>query len=159
MEITNKILEYLPLAYKNSADLEYFNFLIHSVQQNYEAENYHFALVALHMIYMGIVYHYIYGIFRADKERFKLVLIGFERFLENKNVDSFDNLSWHNFSIINEAQIFQFYKTVGVLDEDIKTFKNPVKKSLINFGKMKKKITYKMSLMMKMMLIVKSLVS
>lgn len=31
--------------------MDYFDFLIHSVEQNYEAENYHFAVVALHMIY------------------------------------------------------------------------------------------------------------
>ncbi len=126
MENTQEIFEYLPLAYKNTSDAEYFDFLIYSVQKNYEAKNYHFAVVALHMIYMGIVYHYIYGIFRADKKRFEYILIGSHDFLESKGVKDFENLSWHNFSIINESQIFQFYRAVGISKGDIKILKKPV---------------------------------
>jgi len=121
-----QIFEYLPLAYKNPSDLDYFNFLTHSVEQNYEIENYHFAIVALHMIYMGIVYHYIYGIFRADKKRFDYALIGFHEFLKNHGVNDCSNLSWHNFSIINESQIFQFYRAVGISKGDITLLKKPV---------------------------------
>jgi len=126
MDTAYQIFEYLPLGYKNPSDMDYFDFLIHSVQQNYEAENYHFAVVALHMIYMGIVYHYIYGIFRADKKRFEYVLIGFHDFLEKNKVKDFENLSWHNFSIINESQIFQFYRAVGISKGDISILKKPV---------------------------------
>ncbi len=68
METAYQIFEYLPIKYRNPSDADYFSFLVHSVDQNYHAENYHFAVVALHMIYMGIVYHYIYGIFRADQK-------------------------------------------------------------------------------------------
>ena len=65
MDTAQQIFEYLPLKYKNPSDTEYFDFLKNSVEQNCDAENYHFGVAALHMIYMGIVYHYIYGIFRA----------------------------------------------------------------------------------------------
>ena len=78
------------------------------------------------MIYIGIVYHYIYGIFRADKKRFEYVLIGFHDFLESKKVKDFENLSWHNFSIIKESQIFQFYRAVGISKGDITILKKPV---------------------------------
>ena len=77
MNTTYQIFEYLPLAYKKPSDLDFFDFLVHFVGQNYEAKNYHFAVVALYMIYMGIVYHYIYGIFWADKKCFEYALIGF----------------------------------------------------------------------------------
>jgi len=133
METSQQLFNYLPLHYKNSADLEYFDFLIHSVQQNYEAENYHFAVVALHMIYMGIVYHYIYGIFRANKKRFECVLIGFNKRLEQKagnrgGIKSIDDLSWHNFSVINEKEIFEFYISVGIKKDIIGNLKNPVER-------------------------------
>ena len=58
METAYQIFEYLPIKYKNPSDADYFSFLVHSIDQNYRAENYHFAVAALHMIYMGIVYHY-----------------------------------------------------------------------------------------------------
>jgi len=104
METAYQIFEYLPLKYKNSSDADYFSFLVHSVDQNYQAENYHFAVVALHMIYMGIVYHYIYGIFRADPKRFEYVLIGFHDRLQVKEID---NISWHSFSNENESTSFK----------------------------------------------------
>jgi len=129
MDTAQQIFEYLPLKYKNPSDTEYFNFLKNSVKQNYNAQNYHFGVVALHMIYMGIVYHYIYGIFRADKKRFEYVLIGFhDRLKDRAKVSNFDNLSWHNFSVIDEAPIFQFYRAVGIPHDQIGTLKSPVKK-------------------------------
>jgi len=125
METAYQIFEYLPLKYKNPSDADYFAFLVHSVDQNYQADNYHFAVVALHMIYMGIVYHYIYGIFRADKKRFEYVLIGFHDRLQIKEID---NISWHSFSNENESTIFQFYRTVGIPNDQIGNLKAPVKK-------------------------------
>ncbi len=131
MDTTYQIFEYLPLAYKNTPDAEYFDFLIHSVQQNYEAENYHFAVVALHMIYMGIVYYYIYVMFKANRKRFEYVLIGFHKTLEqkageNSGVKNIDDLSWHNFSTIKESIIFEFYKAVGIQKDKIGNLRAPV---------------------------------
>ncbi|MDA2922524.1 hypothetical protein MYX07_04645 [Patescibacteria group bacterium AH-259-L07] len=129
MDTAQQIFGYLPLKYKNPSDTAYFDFLVNSVEQNYEAENYHFGVVALHMIYMGIVYHYIYGIFRADKKRFEYILIGFHDWLKSRaGVSDFDNLSWHNFSVIDESTIFQFYRAVGIPHDQIGNLKSPVKK-------------------------------
>lgn len=125
METAYQIFEYLPIKYKNPSDTDYFAFLVHSVDQNHQAENYHFAVVALHMIYMGIVYHYIYGIFRADKKRFEYVLIGFHDKLQ---VNELDNISWHSFSNENESTIFQFYRAVAIPKDQIGNLKAPVKK-------------------------------
>ncbi len=125
METAYQIFDYLPIKYKNPSDADYFSFLAHSVDQNYLAENYHFAVVALHMIYMGIVYHYIYGIFRADPKRFEYVLIGFHDRLQVKEID---NISWLSFSNENESTIFQFYRAVGIPNDQIGNLKAPVKK-------------------------------
>jgi len=124
METAYQIFNYLPLKYKNPTDAEYFDFLVQSVEQNYEAQNYHFAIVALHMIYMGIVYQYTYGIFRADPKRFEYVLIGFHDHLQIRDINE---LSWHSFSNENESTIFQFYLAVGIPKDEIGKLKAPVK--------------------------------
>jgi hypothetical protein len=105
---------YIPLKFIRHTDSEYFEYLVRSLEHNYYAEYFNFALLPLHMIYMGIVYHYIYGIYKANHERFKCVMIGFER--DFKNID---NLSWQEFSKINERTIFDFYKAVGVPQDKI----------------------------------------
>lgn len=128
MEIAYQIFEYLPLKYKNPSDAKYFSFLINSVEQNYNFQNYHFAIVALHMIYMGIVYHYIYGIYRADKNRFEYVLIGFYDVLKKGKIKDFSEISWHVFSIINESTIFQFFRAVAFPNDKIGELNSPVKK-------------------------------
>jgi len=125
METAYQIFDYLPIKYKNPSDADYFAFLVHSVDQNYQAKNYHFAVVALHMIYMGIVYHYIYGIFRADPKRFEYVMIGFHDRLQVKELGK---ISWHSFSNEKESTIFQFYRAVGIPNDQIGNLKAPVKK-------------------------------
>ena len=125
MDNTQEIFEYLPLTYKNPSDAEYFNFLVYSVEQNLVAENYHFAFLALHMIFMGIIYHYIYALYRADPTKFDNILIGFHDHMESRGkVSDFSDLSWHNFSVINEASIVQFFRSVGLEKGDIKEIKN-----------------------------------
>ena len=125
MESAYQVFAYLPLKYKNPSDADYFVFLVHSVDQNHQAKNYHFAVVALHIIYMSIVYHYIYGIFLADKKQFEYVLIGFHNRLQVKELD---NISWHSFSNENESTIFQFYRSVSIPKDQISNLKAPVKK-------------------------------
>jgi len=125
MDIAYQIFEYLPIRYKNEKDLGYFEFLIKSVKSNYSAENYHFAFVGLHMIYMGVVYHSIYAMSQADSEQFENVLIGHHKTLEIR--DSSAIKSWYSFSRIRESTIFEFYRAVGIPHEEIKKLKAPVK--------------------------------
>ena len=124
METAYQIFEYLPLKYKNPSDTDFFSFPAHSIEQNYKAENYHFAVIALHMIYMGIVYYYIYGIFQADKKRFEYVLIGFHDKLQVKELA---NISRRSFANEKESTIFQFYRAVGIPNDQIGNLKAPVK--------------------------------
>lgn len=132
MDVVYQIFGYLPLKYKNPSDMEYFGFLAHSVEQNYEAKNYHFALVALHMIYMGAVYHYLFRIHLASPTKFNDTLIGFHHQLKEhrqkrkKIKVGNDEFSWHDFSSINEKTIFQFYRAVGLNEEKIGNLRKPV---------------------------------
>lgn len=125
MDIACQIFEYLPMRYKGR-DPEYFEFLIESVGSNYSAENYHFAFVGLHMIYMGIVYHSIYAISQADSGQFENVLIGHHNALNIR--DSSKVESWHSFSRINESTVFEFYRAVGIPPDKIGDLKAPVSK-------------------------------
>lgn len=124
METANEIFKYLPLQYKEPSDTVYFDFLKNSVIQNFEAENYHFALVALHMIYMGIVYQYIYGFYKSHPKRFSYTLIGFYKKLDIKKIT---DLTWHSFARENESTIFEFYRAIGVPVDKIGNLKTPVK--------------------------------
>ncbi|MDD9807942.1 MAG: hypothetical protein OXU34_06700 [Gammaproteobacteria bacterium] len=125
MDIAYQIFEYLPMRYKNEKDLGYFGLLVKSVESNYSVENYHFAFVGLHMIYMGIVYHSIYAMSQADSEQFENVLIGHHKALEIR--DSSAVKSWDSFSRIRESTIFEFYRAVRISHEEIKKLKAPVK--------------------------------
>ena len=124
MENFYKIIEYLPERYKSTDDQNYFDFLIQSVIDNYEQGNYHFSLVPLHMIYMGVVYNAIYAISSVDSKRFENILIGHHKRLEINDSSEID--SWQSFSRINETTIFQFYRAVGISGDEIRSLKEPV---------------------------------
>lgn len=123
MDQLYEIDKFLPAYFSSPDDRDYFSFLRHSVEQNYEAQNYHFSLVAMHMLYMGIVYHYIYWIYKADPKRFDHILIGFHDLLK---ITSLDNISWHMFVKCPEKSIFQFYRAVGIPKDQIGNLRRPV---------------------------------
>ncbi len=124
MDNAYKIFEYLPLKYKIASDFSYFDNLKNSVERNYNEGDYHFALAGLHMIYMGIVYHYLYRLHRSSPGRFDLMLIGFHNFLKK---DENGEITWHSFCPIHESSIFDFYRSVGVKKDVIGILKKPVK--------------------------------
>jgi len=124
MEQLYEIDKFVPVYFSSPDDKEYFAFLRHSIEQNYEAQNYHFSLVAMHMMYMGIVYHYIFWIYKADPKRFDHILIGFHDALQ---ITSIDSISWHMFVGCGESNIFQFYRAVGIPKDQIGNLKQPVK--------------------------------
>jgi len=123
MDSFYQILEYLPLEYKISSDFIYFQKLLGSTERNLDAKDYHIALVTLHMIYMGVVYHYIYQLFRSSPKKFDSILIGFHHILKLKNNE---NISWHVFSKIYESSIFEFYRSLGLKQDVIGGLKSPV---------------------------------
>lgn len=122
MEAVNEINEYLPIRYKTPVDLDYFERLFASVSKNHENEDYHFSLTALHMLYMGIVYHNLYKFYKYSPKKFDLILIGFHN---NIKPDKIDDLSWQSLSKIKERSIFEFYRSLGC-DSEIGEFKRTV---------------------------------
>ncbi len=124
MDQLNEIDTFIPLYFNTPDDKDYFAFLRHSIEQNFNAQNYHFSLVAMHMMYMGIVYHYIFWIYKADPKRFDHMLIGFHDMLK---IASLDDITWHLFVNCDESAIFQFYRAVGIPKDQIGNLKRPVK--------------------------------
>jgi len=124
MDQLYEIDKFAPIYFSSPDDRDYFSFLRHSVEQNFEAQNYHFSLVAMHMLYMGIVYHYIFWIYKADPKRFDHILIGFHDALK---ITSLDNISWHMFVNCGESNIFQFYRAVGIPKDQIGNLRQPVR--------------------------------
>ena len=120
------IFQYLPIKYLSQNDAYYFEFLKDSVVQNYSNKNYNFAIISLHIIYMGIVYQYLYRIYRADVNRFKNVLIGFFHDIFQGRSEDFSSLSWQNFSVIPEKTICEFYRVVGMNKDKIGVLKKVI---------------------------------
>ena len=130
MEIASEIFNnYLPYKYKFDLDKEYFKFLAKAVTINYKNECFHFSILGLHMIYMGIIYQYLLGVSRVDKIRFNHVLIGFHHKFEEKplKIKDIKDINWHHLSEINESTIFEFYRVFEGLEDRIKDFKKLVK--------------------------------
>jgi hypothetical protein len=50
------------------------------------------------------------------------------QYLQTDEVKEIDNISWHIFSNENESTIFQFYRAVGIPNDQIGNLKAPVKK-------------------------------
>lgn len=117
---------FLPWDYKLSADSDYFLELIGIVHHNTEKQPHvgsvHFALMAMHMIFMGIVYNYISILYAASPKKFNNVFIGFHHDLEKGN----EEFSWHKLSNINERTIFEFFRYVGIEKPDICNLKKLV---------------------------------
>jgi hypothetical protein len=120
-----EIFDFLPIRYINPTDEEYFLNLINIHNHCYAVHNFHFALIALHMIYMGIVYHYLYQVLRCKPKEFERVIIGFHDQIKKEKCE---NIAWQDFSLINESTIFEFYRTVGLTKEEIASLKKPVQK-------------------------------
>ena len=129
MEVVSEIFNnYLPYKYKIDSDKEYFELLTKAVDLNYEKKCFHFSILGLHMIYMGIIYQYLLGVSRVDKIRFNHVLIGFHHKFEEKplKIKDINDINWQHLSKINERTIFDFYRVFEGLEDRIIGFKKLV---------------------------------
>lgn len=117
---------FLPWDYKFPTDDDYFSELIANVHFNVENQPYagsvHFAIIAMHMIFMGIVYNYIALLRVASPREFDNVLIGFH----DRIGDGKKEFSWHNLAYIQERTIFEFFRYVRISKSDIAKFKTLV---------------------------------
>ena len=56
------ILEHLPNSFREPGEQEYIRFLWGAFTSNYEHENYQFAMLPYHMLYMSFVYFSVWQI-------------------------------------------------------------------------------------------------
>ncbi|MYE38085.1 MAG: hypothetical protein F4X82_01010 [Candidatus Spechtbacteria bacterium SB0662_bin_43] len=125
MDSVYQIFDYLPIRYQIDSDFDYFEFLKNSVEQNYHIENYHFASIALHMVFMGIVYHHLY-ILTCESGGRRDALLRDSKKIRNQYNKRGKVLSWQNFSSENERSVFKFLKTVGAKNDMIDQLKQLV---------------------------------
>lgn len=83
IEDAQRILEYLPISFRNETEQEYINFLWETFVTNYEAKKYPFAFLAYHMLFMSFVYFEIWQIKANLSDDFQKAMIGFNKDMEN----------------------------------------------------------------------------
>jgi len=123
LELLFTMTDYLPYVFKDQVASDYFENLIDFSTKNLIDKDPHFSIAALHMVYMGAAYNYLYGLYRLSPKRFDSILIGFHHMIPR----DVGIRSWQDFSLIHESSIFDFFRHVGLKETDIKELKAPVK--------------------------------
>lgn len=108
------ILDYLPTTFTVPGEQEYVRLLWAAFESNYEQENFQFAMLPFHMLYMSFVYFSVWqiklmrpkefghsAIFVPNEERKKLMAA----------------TSPFTFSVVNERSVFKFLKLIGCEDQ------------------------------------------
>lgn len=83
MDEAYQIFSYLPLRYKNDEVVEYVQYLWKAFENNYENEQYQFAYMSYHMLFMCFVYFTIWKIKSIHPEDFDKIAFGFHDCVEN----------------------------------------------------------------------------
>src|SRR5215216_5031767 len=115
-EEVSRILEYLPISFRNQSEQEYITFLWESFETNYDAEKYPFAFLAYHMLFMCFVYFEIWQIKANHVTDFEKAMIGFNKDMENELMKaSTPFMLWR----VNESSVFRFFKLIGMSNSEI----------------------------------------
>lgn len=118
MEDALPILEYLPNSFQKPGEQEYITFLWDAFTSNYEHENYQFAMLPYHMLYMSFVYFSVWQIKLMRARDFENASI----FVPKKERDILQATSPFTFSIVNERSIFRFLKLIGCEEQHTGSF-------------------------------------
>jgi len=119
-EDASKILDYIPYTAKTQEEIDYFAFLWKSFCSNYEGENYQFAFLSYHMLFMCAVYTLLAKIRLFDKCSFGkgMILCNPER-----QKEIIESNSIFVFSSLKEREIFQLFSLIGCSPEEIREYK------------------------------------
>lgn len=105
-----EIFQYLPQSYKNKGEDEYMKFLRGSFELNYNKENWPFAFIAYHMLYMSFVYFEVWQIKQSRRKDFEMAMVGFNK---NNEDDLLAATTPFSFWLINERSFFRFLKLLN----------------------------------------------
>lgn len=119
MEEATRIFLYLPLHYKSAEETEYVQYLWKAFESNYQNEQYQFAFMGYHMLFMCFVYFTIWKIKSIHPKDFEKISYGFEDCLNTAT-------SPFGFSEEQESRIMRIFKFWG-LNERIGEYKKLVK--------------------------------
>ncbi len=112
------ILDHLPNSFREPGEREYINFLWSAFASNYENEQYQFAMLPYHMLYMSFVYFSVWQIKLMRHRDFENASI----FVPQKERDILQATSPFTFSVVNERSIFRFLKLIGCEDQHTRSF-------------------------------------
>ena len=116
IEDAQRIIEYLPISFRNVSEQEYINFLWETFVTNYQAEKYPFAFLAYHMLFMSFVYFEIWQIKANHSDDFQKAMIGFNKDMENELMQASTPFTlWQ----VSESSVFRFLKLIGMSNTDI----------------------------------------
>ena len=116
MEDALELADYLPMSLKNEEETNYIASLWRAFTNSYENEDYQFALLPYHMLFMSFVYFTLWKIRSYNSDDVHNVSIGFGK--DNETTIR-DMESPFKFSVINERSIFRFLKLIRCEDHNI----------------------------------------
>jgi len=116
MEEAYQIFSYLPLRYKSNEEDEYIQYLWKAFVNNYQNEQYQFAFMSYHMLFMCFVYFTIWKIKSIQPDDYSKVLLGFHTCLETAT-------SPFGFSEEQERKIMRIFRFWNITSQQLKTYK------------------------------------
>jgi hypothetical protein len=117
------IRDHLPCSFRETGEQEYINFLWDAFASNYENENYQFAMLPYHMLYMSFVYFSVWQIKLIRPRDFENASIFVpQNKRDKKEWDILRATSPFTFSVVNERSIFRFLKLIGCDDQHTGSF-------------------------------------
>src|SRR5574344_943243 len=119
MEEAYQIFTYLPIRYRSEEEAEYVQYLWKAFESNYQNEQYQFAFMSYHMLFMCFVYFTIWKIKSIHPDDFEKISLGFDDCIHCSE-------SPFGYSKEQESKIMQIFKFWG-LNERIREYKKLVK--------------------------------
>lgn len=119
MEEAFQIFTYLPLRYKSEEKAEYVQYLWKAFENNYQNEQYQFAFMSYHMLFMSFVYFTIWKIKSIHPDDFEKISLGFDDCIQCSE-------SPFGYSKEQESKIMQIFKFWG-LNERVGEYKKLIR--------------------------------
>ena len=126
MEEAYPLSEYLPIEFYNKEHKSYVSYLWDGYKTNYEGGSFSFAYLAIHMLYMTVIYSMLLKVKYWNPEHFDYALIGFRKGVRN-GVNKGDTLFCFN-EIKSEAVVVDFLRLLDFDYSQIGEFKTSIKK-------------------------------
>jgi hypothetical protein len=125
MDDVLSLYEFLPTSYRNKDEEKYILFLQSAFESNYEAGNYEFAGLAIHLLYMSFFCFSVWQIRSARKPDFKKAMVGFDNSIESHLANA--TTPFEFYEKVKESAIFRFLKLIGCDNQQVGSYSRFVK--------------------------------